>query len=147
MSTSVISYRTVYVTHHKSDITHHITLLRNTSHHAPRITHCTSHSTHCTSHISQPSHKISFTCRKCGLASAKPEDILSDKYIDGLTQCCWIKKKNRIVMTGSGSMARDAAYDSFKLSTPVISRWNTTIPAMILQNKTRTHTHTLTCIA
>ena len=107
----------------------------------PHIAHRTSHIAHRTSHITHThhtytSHKISLTCRKCGLASAKPVAMLSDKYIEGLTQCCWTNKKNRIVMTGRGSMAKEAAYDSFKLRTPDMRRWNTTIPTMILQKKT-----------
>ena len=74
------------------------------------------------------------TCRKWGLASASPDAMLSDKYIDGLRKCCWINKKNRIVMTGRGTMATEAMNVSFKLRTPVINNWNTISPAMILKN-------------
>lgn len=119
-------------------------MIHNTSHITPFIIHRMSHNKHHVSHITShrashvthhKSHNISPTCRKCGLASANPVAMLSDKYIEGLRQCCWINRKNRIVMTGRGSMAKDAEIDSFKLRTPVISRWNTTIPAIILQNQ------------
>ena len=59
--------------------------------------------------------------------------MLIDKYIEGFRQCCWINKKNRIVITGRGSIKPAATNDSFKLSTPVIRRWKTIIPAIILQ--------------
>ena len=138
---SHIVQRTWHITIQILQATRHY-LTKKITHQVTRTTHRTSRNAHRTS------HKISLTCRKCGLASAKPEAMLSDKYNEGLTQCCWINKKNRIVMTGRGSMAKDVAYDSFKLRTPVIRRWNTIIPAMILQKNKQKNTgkHMATCI-
>ena len=37
-----------------------------------------------------------------------------------------------MVTIGSGTMAAEVKYDSFKLSSPIISKWNTIIPTIIL---------------
>lgn len=58
--------------------------------------------------------------------------MFSDKYFEVVRKCCWINKKNKMVTIGSGTMAAEVKYDSFKLSSPIISKWNTIIPTIIL---------------
>ena len=119
--TSLITYQArrikkSHITPDTSHIPHHVYQTTYTSHHTSRNTQHTT-----------------LTCKKRGLASANPDAMLIDKYIEGFRQCCWINKKNRIVITGRGSIKPAATNDSFKLSTPVIRRWKTIIPAIILQ--------------
>ena len=72
------------------------------------------------------------TWRKWGLASCNPDAMLRDRHIEAPTKCCWIKAKNRKVNIGRGTIAAEVMNDSFRLKTPIMSRWNTIIDAITL---------------
>lgn len=125
-----IKHRTSHITHHVPGTTHQKSHITPDTSHIPHHVYQTTYTSH---HTSRNTQHTTLTCKKRGLASANPDAMLIDKYIEGFRQCCWINKKNRIVITGRGSIKPAATNDSFKLSTPVIRRWKTIIPAIILQ--------------